>query len=262
SCVDYIAPIYHHNNPSIQRNFSPFRKMLRLLLLTFALSAIASCTLRIIGNLAIVAKPKGHAGTELAPVQTTVSEFWCAAEKLGEKVPIEYGEFTRLRDGKVFEAKIKDNKAKLHIGKVPATAAGRYMCEVRTSEGHLLKGFLSMYCPPVLRLPTGSIFHEVPSVRPPKVIGAVKKALAGERLELLCPVIGYPEPFARWEKDGAAIEPSPLIEYDGNNLIITQAEATMNGVYACIADNSFPMFVDGPAMPHQLIFEQKVIIDS
>ncbi|PIO70325.1 hypothetical protein TELCIR_07828 [Teladorsagia circumcincta] len=75
----------------------------------------------------------------------------------------------------VFEAKIKDNKAKLHVG------------------------------PPVLRLPTGSIFHEVPNARPPKVIGAVKKAMAGDHVELLCPVFSYPEPFARWEKDGAPI---------------------------------------------------------
>ncbi|KAK6054697.1 immunoglobulin domain protein [Cooperia oncophora] len=236
--------------------------MPRLLLLLFALYALVSCTLRIVGNLAIIAKPKGHAGTILAPVQANVGELWCAAEKLGERIPIEYGEFTRLHDKKVFEAKIKDNKAKLHVGKVPATAAGKYMCEVRTEEGPLLKGYLSIYCPPVLRLPTGSIFHEVPNARPPKVIGAVKKAMAGDRVELLCPVFGYPEPFARWEKDGRAIESSSSIEYDGNNLILPQAEATMSGVYTCIADNSFPMFVDGPAMPHQLIFEQKVIIDS
>ncbi|PIO70324.1 immunoglobulin domain protein [Teladorsagia circumcincta] len=121
---------------------------------------------------------------------------------------------------------------------------------------------LAYFRPPVLRLPTGSVFHEVPNARPPKVIGAVKKAMAGDHVELLCPVFGYPEPFARWEKDGAPIDSSLSIEYDGNNLILAHAEATMNGVYTCIADNSFPMFVDGPAMPHQLIFEQKVIIDS
>ncbi|KAK5973228.1 Ig domain-containing protein [Trichostrongylus colubriformis] len=179
--------------------------MSRPLLLLFVLTGFVSCSLRIVGNLAIVAKPKGHAGTILAPVQVNVGAFWCAAEKLGERIPIEYGQFTRLRDGKIFEAKIEENKAKLHVGKVPATAAGRYMCEVRSTDGHLLKGFLSIYSPPVLRLPTGSIFHEVPESRPPKVIGAVKKAVAGDRVELLCPAIGYPEPFTRWEKDGAPI---------------------------------------------------------
>ncbi|KAK6026045.1 immunoglobulin domain protein [Ostertagia ostertagi] len=102
---------------------------------------------------------------------------------------------------------------------------------------------------------------------PPKVIGAVKKAMAGDHVELLCPVFGYPDRSPRWEKDGAPhrgffSDSSPSIQYDGNNLILAHAEATMNGVYTCIADNSFPMFVDGPAMPHQLIFEQKVIIDS
>uniref|UniRef100_A0A183FNP9 Ig-like domain-containing protein n=1 Tax=Heligmosomoides polygyrus TaxID=6339 RepID=A0A183FNP9_HELPZ len=227
----------------------------------FSLCAQAFCHVRVVGNLAIVARPIGHAGTEAAPLQSMIGDLWCGIEKVGEPVPIEHAEFTRLKDGKTFEAKIKDNKAKLHFGKSPATVAGKYMCEVRSAEGEQLKGNLIVYSPPFLRLKTGSIFYEVPGARPPKVVGGVKKAARGGRIELLCPVLGYPQPFVRWEKDGKPIE-SDTIEYDGDNLILTSVESSMNGVYTCIADNSFPMFVDGPAMPYQLKYDQEVMVEA
>ncbi|RCN50928.1 hypothetical protein ANCCAN_02941 [Ancylostoma caninum] len=56
---------------------------------------------RVVGNLAIVARPIGHVGTDASPVQSNVGEFWCGIEKVGEEIPVEYGEFTRVRDGKV-----------------------------------------------------------------------------------------------------------------------------------------------------------------
>ncbi|RCN50929.1 immunoglobulin domain protein [Ancylostoma caninum] len=115
--------------------------------------------------------------------------------------------------------------------------------------------------PPVLRLPTGSMFHEVPGARPPKVIGGVRTVKKGGSLELRCPVFAYPQAWVRWERDGTAIEPNPSISYDGDNVILTHVDANMAGTYTCIADNSFPMFVDGPSMPHQLIFEQKVSVN-
>ncbi|KIH52005.1 immunoglobulin domain protein [Ancylostoma duodenale] len=150
----------------------------------------------------------------------------------------------------VFEAKIKDRKARLHFGKAPATVAGKYLCEVRGEDA-----------PPVLRLPTGAMFHEVPGARPPKVIGGVRTVKKGGSLELRCPVFAYPQAWVRWERDGAAIEPNPSISYDGDNVILSHVDTNMAGTYTCIADNSFPMFVDGPSMPHQLIFEQKVTVN-
>ncbi|ETN84170.1 immunoglobulin domain protein [Necator americanus] len=161
----------------------------------------------------------------------------------------------------IFEAKIKDHKAKLHFGKAPATVAGKYLCEVRGEDGQLLSGNMFVYSPPVLRLPTGSVFHEVPDARPPKVIGGLRTANSGGSIELRCPVFAYPQPWVRWERDGKAIGPDPSITYDGDNLILSNVEANMAGTYSCIADNSFPMFVDGPSMPHQLIFEQKFTVN-
>ncbi|KAL6743629.1 hypothetical protein Aduo_016649 [Ancylostoma duodenale] len=216
---------------------------------------------RVVGNLAIVARPIGHVGTDASPVQSNVGEFWCGIEKVGEEIPVEYGEFTRVRDGKVFEAKIKDRKARLHFGKAPATVAGKYLCEVRGEDGQLLSGNMFVYSPPVLRLPTGAMFHEVPGARPPKVIGGVLTVKKGGSLELRCPVFAYPQAWVRWERDGAAIEPNPSISYDGDNVILSHVDTNMAGTYTCIADNSFPMFVDGPSMPHQLIFEQKVTVN-
>uniref|UniRef100_A0A0R3PFW8 Ig-like domain-containing protein n=1 Tax=Angiostrongylus costaricensis TaxID=334426 RepID=A0A0R3PFW8_ANGCS len=219
-----------------------------------ALSLHGSCNVRVIGNLAIVAKPIGNAGTEDVPLQSAVGDFWCGIEKVGEEVPVEYGEFTRLRDGKIFEATISDRRAKLHFGTAPATVAGKYMCEVRGSDGELLRGYLFLYSPPILQLPSRSIFYEVLLSRPPKVVGEARTAREGDRVELRCPVFGYPQPHAMWQKNGTDIE----VSYIADNLILSKVSRRANGVYTCIADNSFPMFVDGPSMPHQLIYEQKL----
>ncbi|KHJ76689.1 immunoglobulin domain protein [Oesophagostomum dentatum] len=118
-----------------------------------------------------------------------------------------------------------------------------------------------VYSPPVLRLPTGSMFHEIQGVRPPRVIGGARTAKIGGSIELRCPVFGYPQPWTRWEKDGAPLD-NPLVVYDGDNIVIPNVDENVAGTYRCIADNSFPMFVDGPAMPHSLIYEQKVTVDS
>ncbi|CAJ0588742.1 unnamed protein product [Cylicocyclus nassatus] len=235
--------------------------MFSLLLLIFALLPSAFTYVRVVGNLALVARPVGHVGTDASPVQSNVGEFWCGLEKVGEEIPVEYGEFTRLRDGKVFEGTVKDKKAKLHFGRAPATVAGKYLCEVRGEDGQILSGNMFVYSPPVLRLPTGSTFREIWGARPPKVIGGTKTVKRGSSIELRCPVFGYPQPWVRWEKDGAAIEPNPSLTYDGDNIVISHMEPDLAGTYTCIADNSFPMFVDGPSMPHSLVYEQKVVVN-
>ncbi|KAE9419424.1 hypothetical protein Angca_005025, partial [Angiostrongylus cantonensis] len=158
---------------------------------------------------------------------------------------------------KIFEATISDRRAKLRFGTAPATVAGKYMCEVRGIDGELRRGYLFLYSPPILQLPSRSIFYEVLLSRPPKVVGEARTAREGDRVELRCPVFGYPQPHVMWQKNGTAIESSPEVSYIGDNLILSKVNRRANGVYTCIADNSFPMFVDGPSMPHQLIYEQK-----
>ncbi|VDO79459.1 unnamed protein product [Heligmosomoides polygyrus] len=115
--------------------------------------------------------------------------------------------------------------------------------------------------PPFLRLPAGSIFYEVLDARPPKVLGGVTRASEGDRVELHCPVFGYPQPYTRWEKDGEPLDRSLPIEYDGDTLILMSVDDTMSGIYTCIADNSFPLFDDGPSLPHELHYFQKFVVD-
>ncbi|WKY13923.1 hypothetical protein Q1695_004619 [Nippostrongylus brasiliensis] len=210
--------------------------------------------------LSIVAKIDGHVSTAAAPLMADIGEFWCGIEIDGKEVPVQYGEFTRLRDGGVFEAKIEKKKAKLDFGRSPATVAGEYKCEVRSVEGSIAEGSMVIYSAPFLRLPTGSKFYEIPNANPPKVIGGVKKVHEGARVELRCPVFGYPEPYTRWEKDDEPVEMSMSVEYNGNDLILKDVDESMSGIYSCIADNSFQIYEDGPTIPHQLIYNQKLIV--
>ncbi|KJH53662.1 immunoglobulin domain protein [Dictyocaulus viviparus] len=239
-----------HSIKKLHSNFKYMRKMyyiflrshkndsvIDFVLIDKGLSSYGYCHVRVIGNLAIVSRPIDHAGTEDRPPQSNVGLLWCGIEKVGEKIPVQYGEFTRLRDGKSRH----DNSL---IG------------------GGCYGMTFALTPPPVLRFPTGSTFYEIRGVKPPTVRGGVEDVLEGHRIELFCPVFAFPEPFVRWEKDGKAIEPSTHISYDGNNLILSDIKKTMNGVYKCIADNSFPLFVDGPSMPHQLIYEQKLTVTS
>lgn len=78
--------------------------------------------------------------------------------------------------------------------------------------------------------------------------------------------------MVRWERNGEPLgrRNNPIkseshhsgssdnIEYDGNNLILNPLSEDHNGKYRCIGDNSFPLFVDGPAIPHQIFFDQDI----
>ncbi|KJH53661.1 immunoglobulin domain protein [Dictyocaulus viviparus] len=194
------------------------------------------CHVRLVSNFMVVAKPIGIVGTENVPLQSTVDELWCGIEKDGDVIPLEYGEFTRLHDGKIFKATIIDRRAKLYFNKVNATVAAQ----------------------PFLQLSDGSIPNEVLMLSSPKIVGVIRTVRRGDSVKLHCPVFGYPEPHVIWRKDGNVFESSENISYDGNNLLLLHVSITSTGIYTCIADNSFPIFPNGPSMSHQLIYEQKL----
>ncbi|KHJ80756.1 hypothetical protein OESDEN_19565, partial [Oesophagostomum dentatum] len=105
-----------------------------------------------------------------------------------------------------------------------------------------------VYSPPVLRLPTGSMFHEVQGARPPRVIGGVRTAKIGGSIELRCPVFGYPQPWTRWEKDGAPLD-NPLLVYDGDNIVIPNVMRTWQEHTDALLTTPSLCSLYGPAMP-------------
>ncbi|CAD6194730.1 unnamed protein product [Caenorhabditis auriculariae] len=230
--------------------------LISLLLLISA----GSCEIKVVGNMAVVANPIGHIGTPDTQLFADIANLWCGTQKLGEHVNVEYGEFTRLKDGKVFEGHVQTGKVYLEVGRAPVSVAGKYRCEVRTVEKKIYSGNLIIYLPPVLTFDKPIKAREVNDSRPPQVIGVERRGLEGETLTLECPVISYPEPMVRWEKDNTTIVPSNTTTYDGNNLVLSPLSEEHIGMYRCIADNSFPLFVDGPSMPHQLYYDQFVKI--
>lgn len=50
------------------------------------------------------------------------------------------------------------------------------------------------------------------------------------------------------------------VEFRENDLKISSVKPSDAGVYRCTMDNTFPIFVGGPAITHQLIYDQTVIV--
>ncbi|CAP24756.2 Protein CBR-ZIG-7 [Caenorhabditis briggsae] len=167
-------------------------------ILPVLLTAEMVIPINVIGNLAVIATPESHIGNPNKTLYADIPNLWCGAQKLGEHLDVEYGEFTRLSDGKVFPGTLNQGKVYLEIGKANVRVTGRYRCEVRTLDKQIHSGNLIIYCN------------------------------------------------------------SENIEYDGNNLILKELAEEHAGKYRCTGDNSFPLFVDGPSIPHQLYFDQDI----
>ncbi|CAI5439677.1 unnamed protein product [Caenorhabditis angaria] len=229
-----------------------------IFLLIFPL--VCYCQVIVVGNLAVVANPHSHISLpHPRTLKVDIPNLWCGAQKLQEHVDVEYGEFTKLENGKVSVGVENQGKIYLEIGQnVSVNVVGRYRCEVRTLDKEIHSGNLIIYLPPVLNFPSFSNAKELPNAKPPHVIGAERKGFQNEKITLECPVLSNPEPLVRWEKDGEAIAPSNSTQFDGNNLILEPLNLEHSGKYRCIAENSFPLFVDGPSMPHLLQYDQTV----
>uniref|UniRef100_A0A1I7TQB8 Ig-like domain-containing protein n=1 Tax=Caenorhabditis tropicalis TaxID=1561998 RepID=A0A1I7TQB8_9PELO len=144
--------------------------ILSILVIGVILPLISLADITVIGNLAVVAKPESHIGTPEKTLYADVQNLWCGAQKLGEHVDVEYGEFTRLSDGKVFPGTLNQGKVYLEIGKVSARVAGRYRCEIRTMDKQIHSGNMIIYLPPVLNFSKSVKVSEVLDARPPHVI--------------------------------------------------------------------------------------------
>lgn len=95
----------------------------------------------------------------------------------------------------------------------------------------------------------------------------------GDALILECSSFGYPQPFVRWEKNGRPLGVFILmtrdklvfvdgdVEYDGHSITINNVQPSHSAVYSCHAENSFPLFVGGPSMPHQTILRIPIHIE-
>ncbi|CAI4221538.1 unnamed protein product [Auanema sp. JU1783] len=223
----------------------------------FFLLCTVDCSLTVVGNLAVVGKPKTFVGTASKPVLAQIGKLWCGAQILGEKTPITYGQFTRLRDGKVFEGGLSEFTTFLDIKEAPATVAGKYKCEIRTSDEQIATGFCFIYLPPILVLPTETQYEEKPDSKVATIDAAPLLASAGDTVRFSCPVYGFPPPYVTWEKDGTTLGSN--VSYEGDDIIVNISQES-EGTYTCTADNSFPMFVDGPAMPHKLVYNQKLVV--
>ncbi|GMT24218.1 hypothetical protein PFISCL1PPCAC_15515, partial [Pristionchus fissidentatus] len=234
-----------------------FLSAMKLWLILWLVPCLVFASLRPVGNVAIVARSTSLLHTPSTPAYILGSYLSCGAEKLGETVSIVGGQFTKEGTTRTpFDAKVIGNRAVLEIGKAPLRSAGRYQCEVMTSNDELVTGNLVVYLSPVLEL-DHEVDQEITS-QPHTVLLKHRNIKIGSDLTLDCSSFGYPEPFVRWEKDGKTL--SGDVEYDGHSILIKKVNSSHSGMYSCHAENSFPLFVGGPSMPHQTTLRVPIVV--
>ncbi|XP_045476334.1 neurotrimin-like isoform X1 [Harmonia axyridis] len=141
----------------------------------------------------------------------------------------------------------------LHISNVQEEDKGRYMCQINTASAKTQFGYLYVVVPPNI---DDSLSSSDVIVR------------EGANETLTCKATGYPQPSVKWKRDDNSKitinKTLSVIEWEGENLELTQISRLDMGAYLCIASNSIPpsvskrmkVSVDFPPMlwiPHQLV---------
>ncbi|PAV84619.1 hypothetical protein WR25_00716 [Diploscapter pachys] len=215
---------------------------------------------KVVGTTGTVAIIDGHVSTPSKTLHAQINDLWCGAESLGQHIASEYGEFTRLRDGKVFTGTVTNGKVFMEIGKAPANLAGSYRCEIRTLDKKLYNGLLEVYVPPVLIFEKNVKVVEATNSTPPQIVGESIEVAEGDPLSLECPIFSHPKATVIWQKDGKTVDPTDIITYQETTLFINGTSTFDSGSYRCIADNSFPLTVDGQAESFKLYYELNVTV--
>ncbi|PAV83463.1 hypothetical protein WR25_12340 [Diploscapter pachys] len=215
---------------------------------------------KVVGTTSTVAIIDGHVSTPSKTLHAQINDLWCGAESLGQHIASEYGEFTRLRDGKVFTGTVTNGKVFMEIGKAPANLAGSYRCEIRTLDKKLYNGLLEVYVPPVLIFEKNAKVVEATNSTPPQIVGETIEVAEGDPLSLECPIFSHPKAAVIWQKDGKTVDPTDIITYQETTLFINGTSTFDSGSYRCIADNSFPLTVDGQAESFKLYYDLNVTV--
>ncbi|KAK3097277.1 hypothetical protein FSP39_008275 [Pinctada imbricata] len=73
-----------------------------------------------------------------------------------------------------------------------------------------------------------------------KKLGESRNVMQGDKMELICPLSGYPESDVVWLRDSAVLEKKGSINFSSNNVTLTiyHLEFEHRGTYTCRANNS------------------------
>lgn len=248
-------------------SYNFYSNVLLLLLLSFSAPSIEAIFAQ--GNLAIVFNATSGRTSEHSPLQAELSELWCQATKNGvDRLPVKSAKFVQVNPPptRVHKAEVLNDRAHLKFGKVSPSVAGKYKCEITTNTApaeDFVTGNLFVYMRPILYTNGSLKVDQVEDGNPFLLSGTPNKVIRGETARLNCPAIGYPVPSVEWFRDGEKIvESTEKILIIGNQLHIREADDPDEGIYRCVASNSFPVEVDNPPEHFSIILDQHLRVSS
>uniref|UniRef100_A0A1I7XLE7 Ig-like domain-containing protein n=1 Tax=Heterorhabditis bacteriophora TaxID=37862 RepID=A0A1I7XLE7_HETBA len=211
------------------------------------------------GNLEVVIRIEGLISTDTKTLRAATPDLWCQASRDGEIQTITWARFIRVKDRKVFEARLDpDNKrARLVFGDAAASDSGKYRCEIRMQDGELVSGNMFAYSRPIVHS-DGSVSFSVSPSDPTLAIGSATSAIVGGSAHLTCPVLAYPTPNIVWYKNGIPLESSSKVTIHKTSVQIDNIEDEDSGQYRCVATNQFPMYLDGPEQEFEVKVDQEL----
>lgn len=231
------------------------------------------------GNLAVIFDTNIGKTSDHHPLQQELSPLWCQATENGEdRLKIKYARFSHIVPPplRVLDAQLSPERTRafLNFGVVSPSAIGKYRCEITTDSDDFVFGNMFVYMRPILHVEnnTNLRFEQAPDEKDSfSFIARSTHSIENDTVELNCPVLGYPIPGIEWLKDSIPINKSAVITgrkrrnsdevfgpkyaIRGNKLIIIQVTKEDQGMYRCIARNSFAP-VDGNMVEYQLVLEQ------
>ncbi|CAD5230066.1 unnamed protein product [Bursaphelenchus xylophilus] len=235
-----------------------------LLLLSLLYLGVITCRASFAqGNLQLVFRARSGKSTENRPLTDNLTALWCQAVVKGSdgdyvKLPIQNASFLHFSPNKKFNARVENRRAYLDLGKQNLYVAGKYKCEIKTSEEEMVHGNLFIYLRPVFHTNSSFRLELKDDDNLFEFNGPSAKAVRGTTGVLDCPARGYPHPDIRWFKDGEYIEPSDKYKIYRNQLSIFNVADEDEGLYRCVASNEFPVHLDAEPTKFDLVLDQQL----
>ncbi|OZC12096.1 immunoglobulin I-set domain protein [Onchocerca flexuosa] len=231
------------------------RSILAILVIFFGFSCniiLAGSNTFAQGNLEVLFNATSVKSGDDYPLKASVPNLWCQAmsNRTQQLIPIKEAHFVRDLDKEILPAIIyNQTRAILEFGNTSIWSAGKYRCEITTEEDELVWGWLFVNMRPVFHVNNSKTLEAVGDNHF-HVKTSILRATEGETVTINCPVRGFPEPTIKWYKNDVpvaeiVIASTEQVTFLEKGLQISKIEFDDEGIYSCVAQNSFSKILDG-----------------
>uniref|UniRef100_A0A915PYZ0 Ig-like domain-containing protein n=1 Tax=Setaria digitata TaxID=48799 RepID=A0A915PYZ0_9BILA len=216
------------------------------------------------GNLAVIFNASSAKSGDDYPLKASVPGLWCQAisNRTQQLMPIKRAHFVRDLDKEILPALVSNQtRAILEFGNTSLWSVGKYRCEITTEDDELVWGWLFVNMRPVFHV-NHSKTLEVVGDDHFRVRASVLRATEGETVTLTCPVRGFPEPVTQWYKNDVPVASTEQVTFLENDLQIAKVEFDDEGIYSCVARNSFSIIIDGKSILWESRLDRELKVKS